>query len=113
VEAPRGIAANLHKVFHGFEPDFLHAEFVRVVDDVIGVIKGSIELWPAQVEVFHFMKVRKGLRQLRVANPPSRSVESVGQRLPDFGPAIAECIHRGSCTGLQFACNTSVSGRKF
>ena len=67
-EALRLFAANLHKAFYGFEPDFFHQNLVRVVDDVIGVIKGSIELWPTLVEICYFQKVRKGLPQLRVAN---------------------------------------------
>jgi hypothetical protein len=67
-EALRLFAANLHKAFYGFEPDYFHQNLVRVVDDVIGVIKGSIELWPTLVEICYFQKVRKGLPQLRVAN---------------------------------------------
>jgi len=45
------------------EPDLL-----RIVDDVGGVIKGSIELWPSQVEICYFQKDRKGLPQVRVKN---------------------------------------------
>ena len=70
-EALRLFAANLHKAFYGFEPDFFHQNLVRVVDDVIGMIKGSIELWPTLIEISYFQKVRKGLSQLRVANHPA------------------------------------------
>lgn len=36
-------AANLSKTFYAFEPDFLQQNLVRIVDDVVSVIKGSIE----------------------------------------------------------------------
>jgi hypothetical protein len=38
------------------------------VDDVVSVIKGSIELWPTLVEICYFHKNRKGLPQTRVDN---------------------------------------------
>jgi len=41
---------------------------VRIVDDVISVIKGSIELWPTLVEIAFFQKARHGLPQLLVRN---------------------------------------------
>src|SRR5262249_35809955 len=49
-EALRLFAANLHKAFYGFEPDFFQQNLLRIVDDVVSVIKGSIELWPTLVE---------------------------------------------------------------
>jgi hypothetical protein len=61
-------AANLHKAFYGFEPDFFHQNLLRIVDDVLSVIKGSIELWPTLVEICYFQKGRKGLPQIRVNN---------------------------------------------
>ena len=67
-DALRVFAANLEKSFYGFEPDFFQQNLLRVVDDVIGVIKGSIELWPTLVEVCYFQKNRKGLPQTRVRN---------------------------------------------
>jgi hypothetical protein len=67
-EALRLFAANLHKAFYGFEPDFFHQNLLRIVDDVISVIKGSIELWPTLVEICYFHKSRKGLPQVRVQN---------------------------------------------
>jgi hypothetical protein len=67
-EALRLFAANLHKAFYGFEPDFFQQNLVRIVDDVISVIKGSIELWPTLVEIAYFQKDRHGLPQLRVQN---------------------------------------------
>jgi hypothetical protein len=67
-DALRLFAANLHKAFYGFEPDFFQHNLVRIVDDVITVIKGSIELWPTLVEISYFQKDRHGLPQLRVHN---------------------------------------------
>jgi hypothetical protein len=67
-EALRLFAANLHKAFCGFEPAFFQQNLVRIVDDVISVIKGSIELWPTLVEISYFEKRRRGLPQLRLAN---------------------------------------------
>jgi len=63
-DALRLFAANLHKAFCGFEPDFFQQNLVRIVDDVISVIKGSIELWPTLVEIVFFQKARHGLPQL-------------------------------------------------
>jgi hypothetical protein len=68
VDALRLFAANLNKAFYGFEPDFFQYNLVRIVDDVISVIRGSIELWPTLVEISYFQKNRHGLPQLRVQN---------------------------------------------
>jgi hypothetical protein len=68
VEALRLFAANLNKAFYGFEPDFFQQNLLRIVDDVVSVIKGSIELWPTLVEICYFQKGRKGLPQVRVNN---------------------------------------------
>ena len=67
-EALRLFAANLQKAFYSFEPDFFQQNLLRIVDDVISVIKGSIELWPTLVEICYLHKDRKGLPQTRVAN---------------------------------------------
>ena len=67
-EALRLFAANLEKAFYGFEPDFFQQNLLRIVDDVVSVIKGSIELWPTLVEICYFQKDRKGLPQVRVQN---------------------------------------------
>jgi hypothetical protein len=67
-EALRVFAANLEKVFYGFEPDFFQQNLLRIVDDVVSVIKGSIELWPTLVEVCYFHKKRTGLPQTKVNN---------------------------------------------
>jgi hypothetical protein len=64
----RQFAANLDKVFYGFEPDFFHQNLLRIVDDVIDVIRASIQLWPTLVEICYFQKSRRGLPSIRVRN---------------------------------------------
>ena len=71
-QALRQFADNLEKTFYGFEPDFFQQNLVRIVDDVVSVIKGSIELWPSLVEICYFQKDRKGLPQARVRNHKKR-----------------------------------------
>jgi hypothetical protein len=67
-QALRLFAANLEKAFYGFEPDFFQQNLLRIIDDVISVIKGSMELWPTLVEICYFQKSRKGLPWVRVKN---------------------------------------------
>jgi hypothetical protein len=67
-QALRLFAANLEKAFYGFEADFFQQNLLRIVDDVISVIKGSIELWPTLVEICYFQKRRTGLPVVRVQN---------------------------------------------
>jgi len=67
-EALRLFAANLQKAFYAFETDFFQQNLLRIVDDVVSVIKGSIELWPTLVEICYFQKDRKGLPQVKVNN---------------------------------------------
>jgi hypothetical protein len=64
----RAFATNLDKAFYAFEPDFFQQNLLRIVDDVVSVIKSSIELWPALVEICYFHKRRKGLPLIRVEN---------------------------------------------
>lgn len=68
VDALHVFAANLKRSFYGFEPDFFQQNLLRIVDDVLTVIKGSIELWPTLVEIGFFEKTRRGLPLARVAN---------------------------------------------
>jgi hypothetical protein len=67
-EALRLFASNLYKAFYGFEPDFFQHNLLRIADDVVSVIKGSIELWPTLIEICYFQKGRAGLPQIRVSN---------------------------------------------
>jgi hypothetical protein len=66
--ALRLFGSNLKKSFYAFEPDFFQQNLLRIVDDVLTVIKGSMELWPTLVEIAFFEKARRGLPELRVAN---------------------------------------------
>jgi hypothetical protein len=68
-ESLRLFAANLQKAFYGFEPDFFQQNLLRIVDDVVTVIKGSMELWPTLVEICYFQKNRRGLPMVRVGHP--------------------------------------------
>jgi hypothetical protein len=67
-QALRMFAASLEKAFYGFEPDFFQQNLLRIVDDVVGVIKASIQLWPTLVEIAYFEKRRNGLPKTRVSN---------------------------------------------
>lgn len=64
----RMLAANLNKAFYGFEPDFFQQNLLRIVDDVVSVIKGSLELWPTLIEICYLEKKRNGFPQIKVNN---------------------------------------------
>ena len=64
----RLFAENLDKTFYGFEPDFFQQNLQQVVNDVVSLVKGSIEIWPTLVEICYFQKSRRGLPQIRVQN---------------------------------------------
>ena len=66
--ALRRFAASLERAFYSFEPDFFHQNLQRIVDEVVGVIKASIDLWPTLVEIAYFQKRRGRLPQTRVRN---------------------------------------------
>ena len=67
-QALRLFAASLEKAFYDFEPDFFQQNLLRIVDDVVGVIKASIQLWPTLIEIAYFEKRRNGLPKTRVCN---------------------------------------------
>jgi hypothetical protein len=67
IDSLRMFATNLEKAFYGFEPDFFQHNLVRIVDDVIGVIKSTLELWPTLVEICYFQKLRHGLPTKQIA----------------------------------------------
>jgi hypothetical protein len=67
-EALRLFAANLQKAFYSFEPDFFQQNLLRIVDDVVATIKGSIALWPSLVEICYLEKNRRGLPWTKVNN---------------------------------------------
>ncbi len=59
---------NLARSFYGFEPDFFQQNVTRIVDDVVSVIRGSLELWPTLIEICYFHKDKKQFPQTRVRN---------------------------------------------
>ncbi len=67
-EALDKFASNLNRVFYGFEPDFFQQNISRFVDDEIGLIKSSIEIWQNLVEICYYKKESKNLPQNRVGN---------------------------------------------
>jgi hypothetical protein len=66
--ALRGFAVNLAKSFYGSEPDFFQQNVSRIVEDVISQIRGSLELWPALVEICYFQKDKAPLPRTHVRN---------------------------------------------
>jgi hypothetical protein len=67
-EALASFAQNLSKAYYGFESDFFHQNVARIVDDVISVFRGALDLWPTLVEVVYFQKQRMELPMKRVRN---------------------------------------------
>ncbi len=90
-EALNLFGANLHKAFYGFEPDFFQHNLLRIVDEAVHVIRGSLELWPTLVEICYFQKGRKGLPQTRVNNqrhaPRPRGTTAEAQQSGRRAPA--------------------------
>ncbi|MBN9518045.1 hypothetical protein J0H58_05925 [bacterium] len=72
-DALRLFAANLERAFYGFEPDFFQQNVARLVDDVVSLIKASVELWPTLVEICYFQQARRELPRVRVRNKPKGS----------------------------------------
>ncbi len=66
--ALRAFALHLERAFYGFESDFFQQNVARMVDDVISLIKGSLELWPTLVEICYFHKNRTPFPITRVKN---------------------------------------------
>jgi hypothetical protein len=79
-DALRLFAANLSKVFYGFEPDFFQQNLVRIVDEVNSVIRDSVALWPTLVEICYFQKRRHGLPWLRIENQSPVAIAGHPQR---------------------------------
>src|ERR1035437_1446893 len=73
----RLFAENLDKTFYGFESDFFQQNLQYVVNDVVSVVKGTMEIWPTLVEICYFEKSRRGLPQIRVEN------QARGERAPE------------------------------
>jgi hypothetical protein len=67
-EALRLFATNLQEAFYSFDPNLFQQNLLRILDDVVSTIKGSIELWPSLVEMCYFEKNRRGLPWTKVNN---------------------------------------------
>ncbi|AFY32011.1 hypothetical protein [Calothrix sp. PCC 7507] len=70
-------AANLWRVFYGFEPDFFQQNVSRIIDDVISQFHASLEIWPTLVEICYFYKDKKDLPQIKVNNKKLKSRNSM------------------------------------
>jgi hypothetical protein len=68
-------AAGLSRTFYDFEPDFFQQNVSRIVDDEIGLIKSSLEIWPTLLEIVYFKRHCRSLPMRRVRNKqrPGRS----------------------------------------
>jgi hypothetical protein len=61
-------AAGLSRTFHDFEPDFFQQNLSRIVDDEIGIIRSSLELWPTLLEIVYYKRHCHSLPMRRVKN---------------------------------------------
>jgi hypothetical protein len=66
--ALRTFVVNLERAFYGFESDFFQQNVARMVDDVISLIRGSLDLWPTLVEICYYHKNRRPFPMARVKN---------------------------------------------
>ena len=60
---------------------------MRIVDDVVSVIKGSIELWPTLVEICYFQKTAKDCRKCECTIRKSDDAENSG--IPPAPPKVS------------------------
>ena len=74
---------NLARAYYGFEPDFFQQNVTRIVDDVVSLIRASLELWPALVEICYFHKDKKSFPQTRVRNKKLTGRASRASSEPD------------------------------
>jgi hypothetical protein len=61
-------AAGLARAFYDFESDFFQQNVSRLVDDEVGRIKSSLEIWPTLAEIVYFQKKCRSLPIRRVKN---------------------------------------------
>jgi hypothetical protein len=66
-------AENLARSFYGFEPDFFQQNVSRIVDDVIGQIRSSLEIWPTLIEICYFHKDKREFPQRRIHNEKAKT----------------------------------------
>jgi nitrogen regulatory protein PII len=84
-------------LFYNIEPDFFHQNLLRIVDDVISVIKASIELWPTLVEICYFQKGR------RHAPSPREQPEEAGSLKGDDVKLIIAVVQTDKLSAIQEA----------
>jgi hypothetical protein len=70
-------AASLSRAFYDFEPDFFQQNVSRIVDDEIGLIRSSLEIWPTLLEIVYFQKNCRTLPIRRVKNKERNSSRNV------------------------------------
>lgn len=75
-------AASIARTFYDFEPDFFQQNVSRIVDDEIGLIRSSLEIWPTLLEIVYFRKACQSLpmRRVRNASGAGRKVSDTGDR---------------------------------
>jgi hypothetical protein len=69
-------AAGLSRTFYDFEPDFFQQNVSRMVDDEIGLIRASLEIWPTLLEIVYFKRHCRSLPMRRVRNKSARAAQS-------------------------------------
>jgi hypothetical protein len=65
--ALHAFAASLERAFYGFELDFFPQNVSRIVDDVVSMFRGSLELWPTLIEIAYLQKRRAGFPAVLVS----------------------------------------------
>jgi len=75
-------AASLARTFYDFEPDFFQQNVSRIVDDEVGLIRSSLEIWPTLLEIVYFRKNCHSLPMRHVKNqePASRKHADNGDK---------------------------------
>ncbi|MDE8653830.1 hypothetical protein [Novosphingobium album (ex Liu et al. 2023)] len=81
-EALALFAASLARTFYEFEPDFFQQNVSRIVDDEIGLIRSSLEIWPTLLEIVYFRKNCHSLpmRHVRNQQPGARKPTEAGDK---------------------------------
>lgn len=69
-------AAGLSRTFYDFEPDFFQQNVSRMVDDEVGLIRSSLEIWPTLLEIVYFKRHCRSLPMRRVRNKSTRSPQT-------------------------------------
>ncbi len=69
-------AAGLSRTFYDFEPDFFQQNVSRIVDDEVGLIRSSLEIWPTLLEIVYFKRHCRSLPMRRVRNKSARSPQT-------------------------------------